>query len=141
LRELEVRLDRARAELARAEGDDRARGVVSSPQGSVDPAARSLLRVGGDVRAPRKISGASPEYPPIARAAGVGGVVILEVTIGPEGRVEDARVLRSIPLLDAAAMDAVRRWTFEPTLLNGTPVSALMTVSMGFTPSNEPRAN
>jgi len=60
-------------------------------------------------------------YPSIAQSARVQGVVIVEATIGPDGKVSDARVLRSIPLLDQAALDAVRQWVFTPTLLNGVP--------------------
>jgi protein TonB len=62
----------------------------------------------------------------------VEGVVIIEATISPDGRVQDARVLRSIPLLDAAALDAVRQWEYSPTLLNGTPVPVVITVTVVF---------
>jgi periplasmic protein TonB len=71
-------------------------------------------------------------YPPIAQSARVQGVVILETLIGANGRVEDARVLRSIPLLDQAALDAVRQWEFTPTLLNGNPVPVIMTTTVQF---------
>ena len=74
-----------------------------------------------------------PVYPPVARAAAVQGVVILELTIGEDGAVSDARVLRSIPLLDQAALDAVRQWRYEPTLLNGVPTRAIMTATVNFT--------
>jgi protein TonB len=70
---------------------------------------------------------------PIAPAAGVLGVVIIDATIGQDGKVKDARVLRSIPLLDQAALDAVRQWEFTPTLLNGVPVPVIMTVTVNFT--------
>jgi protein TonB len=66
----------------------------------------------------------------------VQGVVILEVIIGSDGKVQDARVLRSIPLLDQAAVDAVRQWEFTPTLLNGSPVPLVMTVTVQFTLGN-----
>ena len=71
-------------------------------------------------------------HPPIAQSARVQGVVIIEATIGPTGKVQDARVLRSIPLLDQSALDAVRR-EFTPTLLNGVPVPVIMTVTVQFT--------
>jgi periplasmic protein TonB len=58
--------------------------------------------------------------------------VIVEATIGPNGNVQDAKVLRSHPLLEAAALDAVRQWEFTPTLLNGSPVSVVMTVTVDF---------
>ena len=80
-----------------------------------------------------KIVDAAPQYPAIARAAHVQGIVILEATIGEDGAVRDVRVLRSIPLLDVAAIDAVRQWRFTPTLLNGEPVPIVMTVTVGFT--------
>jgi protein TonB len=58
--------------------------------------------------------------------------VILEAVIAEDGSVRDVRVLRSIPLLDAAAMEAVRQWRFSPTLLNGEPVPIVMTVTVAF---------
>jgi TonB family protein len=91
------------------------------------------LRVGGNVRTPRKIKDARPVYPQEARDARVQGVVILEMRIDPDGRVGSARVLRSIPLLDQAALDAVQQWEFEPTLLNGAAVAVVMTVTVQFT--------
>jgi TonB family protein len=74
-----------------------------------------------------------PKYPEAALAAGVQGVVILEVTIGPDGAVQETRILRSIPLLDDAAVSAVREWQFAPTLLNGAPIPIIMTVTVNFT--------
>ena len=58
--------------------------------------------------------------------------IILEATIGVDGSVTDAKVLQSIPILDAAAVDAVKQWRFEPTYLNGVPVPVLMTVTVSF---------
>jgi protein TonB len=89
--------------------------------------------VGGAVKPPTKMKHVSPAYPDIARSAGVQGVVILETIIGSDGKVADARVLRSIPLLDQAAIDAVMQWEFTPTLLNGQPTPIIMTVTVQFT--------
>ena len=61
------------------------------------------------------------------------GVVIIEVTLDTEGSVADTRVLRSIAMLDDAALEAVRQWKFTPTLLNGVPVPVIMTVTVAFT--------
>jgi protein TonB len=72
-------------------------------------------------------------YPAIARSARVGGIVILETTIAEDGSVQDVRVIRSIPLLDAAAVDAVRQGRVTPSRLNGQPVRVLMTVTVSFT--------
>jgi protein TonB len=102
------------------------------------PPARSAaisapLRPGGDIQRPTKIKDVPPVYPRIAQETRVQGVVIIEATIGPTGTVQDARILRSIPLLDAAALEAVRQWEYTPTLLNGMPVAVLMTVTISFT--------
>ena len=59
-------------------------------------------------------------------------MVIIEATIGIDGRVTNARLLRSVPLLDQAALEAVRQWTYTPTTLNGVPVPVLMTVTVRF---------
>jgi protein TonB len=72
-------------------------------------------------------------YPAVAQSARVQGVVIIEARIGPDGRVSNARVLRSIPLLDQAALDAVMQWEFTPTRLNGQPVPVIMTMTVQFT--------
>ena len=73
-----------------------------------------------------------PKYPPIAVDAQVQGVVILEATVGRDGRVEDVEVLRSIPLLDKAAIDAVRQWAYAPLLLNGQAERFVLTVTVSF---------
>ena len=91
------------------------------------------VRVGGNIKPPVKTRDAKPEYPPAARDGGVQGVVIMEATIGPAGDVVEARVLRGQPLLDQAALDAVRQWQFTPTLLNGVAVPVIMTVTVNFT--------
>ena len=91
------------------------------------------VRVGGAVKTPAQTKRVNPPYPPEAQAAGVQGVVIMEATIGADGKVTDVRVLRSIPLLDQTAMDAVRQWEYAPTILNGAPVPVLMTVTLNFT--------
>jgi periplasmic protein TonB len=90
------------------------------------------VRVGGNVRLPRRTVEAAPVMPDAARQAGVTGVVILEIVIAPDGSVRDAKILRSIPLLNQAAIDAVRQWRYEPTLLNGAPVPVIMTVTVNF---------
>src|SRR5438034_10420485 len=97
------------------------------------PPPPAPVRVGGNIKPPTKTRDVRPVYPSIAQSARVQGVVIIEATIGPDGRVQEAEGLRSIPLLDAAALDAVKQWTYTPTLLNGTPVPVIMTVTVNFT--------
>ena len=91
------------------------------------------VRVGFGVRAPQKLREVNPVYPPIAQSARMQGIVIIEATIDADGHVTNARILRSVPLLDQAAIDAVRQWEFTPTLLNGVPVPVVMTVTVNFT--------
>jgi protein TonB len=74
-----------------------------------------------------------PVYPAAAKAANVQGVVVLEIVIATDGTVKEGRVLRSIQVLDKAALDAVVQWMYEPTLLNGAPVEVIATVSINFT--------
>ena len=97
------------------------------------PPPPAPVRVGGNIKPPSKTRDVKPVYPAIAQSARVQGVVIIEATIGPNGAVQEAKVLRSIPLLDAAALDAVKQWQFTPTLLNGVPVPVIMTVTVQFT--------
>jgi protein TonB len=92
----------------------------------------AAVRVGGKIRPPTKIKDVTPVYPAAAKSAKVAGVVIVEATIGANGKVIAAKVLRSVPMLDEAALDAVRQWEFTPTLLNGKPVPVVMTVTINF---------
>lgn len=91
------------------------------------------VRVGGHIQAPRKIRHLVPEYPDLARRAGVAGVVILECVIARDGLVQSVQVLSGHPLLNEAAVRAVRQWAYRPTLLNGVPVEVVMTVTVRFT--------
>ncbi len=103
--------------------------AASRTDWSVDGA----LRIGGDIKAPKKIRDVRPAYPAEALAARVTGVVIIEARIGPDGSVTNAHVLRSIPMLDQAALDAAMQWKFTPTLLNGQAVPVIMTMTVSFT--------
>jgi len=109
-------------------------GAGFEPQAPPGPAAAATgpHRVGGLVEPPRRIRDVRPEYPPIARAAGIAGIVILDAVIDETGVVRDVRVLRPVPLLDEAAVTAVRQWRFAPTTLNGEPIPVVMTVTVRF---------
>jgi protein TonB len=106
------------------------------PSPALDPPAQKIVRVGAGVREPRRIAGGPPEYPLMARNAHVQGTVILEAVINDRGTIERVKVLRSVTLLDAAAIAAVQNWRYTPTLLNGAPVSVLMTITINFTLQN-----
>jgi TonB family protein len=107
--------------------------VAEREAADAGPWATGAIRVGGAVLMPTKTKHVNPIYPAVARSGKVQGVVILEALIGTNGKVTNARVLRSVPLLDQAAIDAVMQWEFTPTLLNGQPVPVLMTMTVQFT--------
>jgi TonB family protein len=118
--------ERAEAEAARKAKAAEARSAAM---------AKAPLRVGGQVRPPVRIKEVPPVYPSIAKSAQVQGDVVIEATIDEAGKVADARVVKSIPLLDQAALDAVRQWEYQPSLLNGVPTPVVMTVTVKFTRS------
>jgi TonB family protein len=105
------------------------RAAPFAPPSSLPPAP---LRVGGNIPPPQKTKDVKPVYPAEAMQGRAQGVVVIEATIGANGRVRDTVVRRSIPLLDQAAVDAVRQWEFTPTLINGVPTPVVMTVSVSF---------
>jgi protein TonB len=102
------------------------------PPSPPPPPPPTPVRVGGDLSAPRLVRRVNPEYPAVARQAQIEGVVILEAVVDGRGRVEDVKVLRGHPLLDAAAMQAVREWRYEPLRLNGQPTPFVLTVTVSF---------
>lgn len=93
----------------------------------------SPVRPGGDLKPPTKLRHVTPTYPELARRAGIQGVVVLECVIDPSGHVADVKVLRGHPLLESAAVDAVRQWLYASTRLNGVPVAVVLTVTVRFT--------
>jgi protein TonB len=122
-----------------------------SPEGAVGGALSGVpgAQVGGTVSGrgdqlwradqvagqPRRISGSKPIYPPLARARGIEGLVVLDAIIDRDGRVEEdgLKVARSVPLLDNAAIAAVREWRFEPGRdRSGAPVRVLLRVPIRF---------
>jgi periplasmic protein TonB len=104
-------------------------GVVGGIPGAPP---KEPVRVGGEVQPPKKLEDAAPVYPPTARAARVEGAVVLEAIIDSRGVVSEVRVLKSIPLLDDAALEAVKKWRYEATRLNGVAVPVVMTVTVQF---------
>lgn len=108
-------------------------GLAVQPEAPPPPPPVTPVRVSSGLRPPAKVKDVMPVYPDIAMRARVSGLVVLEATIDAEGRVTSVRVLRSVPMLDQAAVDAVRQWEFTPTRLNGVAVPVVMTVTVNFT--------
>jgi protein TonB len=90
------------------------------------------VRIGGNVREPKKLRHVAPIYPAAALAAGAEGDVIIEAVITRDGTVDRARIVQGVPLLDDAALDAVRQWLFSSTMLNDRPIEVLMNVRISF---------
>jgi periplasmic protein TonB len=97
------------------------------------PKPQGPVRVALLPESPRKTVDVHPIYPEVARAARVEGTVILEAVLDSTGRVTQLKVIRSVPLLDQAAVDAVRQWRYTPSTYGGRPVSVLMTITVRFT--------
>jgi protein TonB len=107
-------------------------GVVGGVLGGVVGEVEAPVRAIGEIKAPRLTKKVDPLYPEIARQARVEGVVIVEATTDIYGRVQNVKVLRSIPLLDQSAIDAVRQWQYEPMIINGRPRGVIFTVTVRF---------
>jgi len=96
------------------------------------PPPRGPVHVGGDIHPPALVRRVEPVYPAVALAAHVEGTVILEAIIDEDGSVQSVKLLRSIPLLDKAAVTAVEQWRYSPVMLNGSPVRVVLTVTVTF---------
>jgi len=133
-------------------------GGIDLPAGTLSPAVRGALdagaaarvappppaikapeekivrvRVGGLIKPPTPLYEPRPSYPTIARQARISGVVHLEALIGTDGSVRGVRLVSGHPLLVQAAIGAVRRWRYTPTLLNGDPIEVVMVIDVSFT--------
>jgi len=108
-------------------------GIVGGLPAAPPPAPAPVrLRVGGSIKEPRIVRRVAPVYPDIAAKARLAGIVILEAIISPSGHVTDVKVLRGVPMLDEAAVEAVRQWVYTPTLLGGIPVEIALVVTVNF---------
>jgi protein TonB len=94
------------------------------------------IRVGGQVQQARLINQPHPVYPPLARQARIQGTVRLQAIIAKDGSIVELQVISGHPLLVQAALDAVRQWRYQPTLLNGEPVEVVTTIDVVFTLSS-----
>jgi protein TonB len=115
--------------------------MVSAPPPPVPPppppppvavAKASPVRVGGVIREPRLIKIVNPIYPTLAAKARVTGTVVLEATVAADGTVDEIRVISGHMLLIDAAINCVKQWKYEPTLLNGTPIPIILTAKVTF---------
>ncbi len=112
--------------------DKKKKTTGAGPDQTEKGAAEDVIRATGDIKPPKLLKVVNPVYPEIARQSQVEGVVIIEATTDPSGRVANAKVLRSIPLLDQAAVDAVKQWVYEPIKVKGKPIGIVFTVTVAF---------
>ena len=106
-------------------------GMGNGPVVKAAPPKKIVVSSG--VMQSKAISQPSPTYPPIARAARISGTVVLAATIGKDGTIQNLRVVSGPPMLQQNALDAVRRWRYKPTVLDGVPVDVETTISVVFT--------
>ncbi|PYU48658.1 MAG: energy transducer TonB [Acidobacteria bacterium] len=110
-------------------------GVIGGMGGAPPPPKphqTGPLRVGGNVQAARILNRVQPVYPPLARQTRISGTVRLHAIIGKDGAITSLEVMSGHPLLQQAALDAVRQWRYQPTLLNGEPVDVDTTIDVIF---------
>lgn len=114
-------------------------GILGGVVGGAPPPPKEApkrIRVGGNVQQARLIAKPNPVYPPLARQARIQGTVRLQAIIAKDGTIAQLEVVSGHPLLVQSALDAVRQWRYQPTLLNGEPVEVSTTIDVVFTLSS-----
>ncbi len=121
-------------EITNGEAEQASRQLLlpAQPVPPPAPVAPEPIRRGGSLQQADLIHQVLPSYPPLARQARIQGVVVLEAVINKEGAIETLRVVSGHPLLNQAAIDAVKQWMYRPTLLNGEPVPVITTITVSF---------
>ena len=109
-------------------------GVGNAPPPPPPKAATpKRIRVGGQVESAKLIFQPKPEYPPLAKMARIQGTVRLEALISKDGSIANLKAISGHPLLLKSALEAVQRWRYQPTLLNGEPVEVVTEIDVNFT--------
>jgi protein TonB len=107
-------------------------GVVGGLPAEAPPPAPQAVRIGGKLKAPKRVYGVAPVYPELALQARLRGMVVIEAQIGADGRVTSVKIVRGAPVFDVAALGAVKQWRYAPLLLNGVPTPFILTVTVSF---------
>lgn len=114
-------------------------GIIGGVGSNLPPPPKEgpkRIRVGGQVQTAKLVNKVQPIYPALAKQARIQGTVRLQAVIAKDGSVVELQVLSGHPLLVQAALDAVRQWRYQPTLLNGEPVEVVTTIDVVFTLSS-----
>jgi protein TonB len=125
------------APAADSSGTGALSGIISSnvaPPAApeIRPDTEGPVKVGGNVKEPRLVSRAMPEYPLVAKESGIQGDVVMKTTIDAKGNVVNVQVVSGPQMLRGSAMAALRRWRYEPSTLNGQPIAVQMLVTIKF---------
>lgn len=112
-------------------------GIISSSPRTFIPAPptaapKAPIRVGGRIREPRAVSRPEPIYPALAKQARLQGDVVIDAVIDVNGNVVEMQVVSGHPLLIPSALDALKRWRYQPTILNEEPVPVQLLVTIRF---------
>jgi periplasmic protein TonB len=107
-------------------------GVVGGLPTEAPPPPAKVVRIGGQIKEPKRIRYVQPTYPDLAVQSRVSALVILEAEVDTRGHVRATKVLRGHPLFDEAAVEAVKQWRYQPLLLNGEPTGFVLTVTINF---------
>lgn len=99
----------------------------------VKAATPQRIKVGGNVQSAKLVRQPRPVYPPLAKQARISGVVKLSAIISKDGTIQHLEVISGHPLLVPAALEAVKQWVYQPTLLNGEPVEVQTQIDVNFT--------
>jgi TonB family protein len=105
----------------------------TQPEVITSAATTTRIQVGGNVQQTKLIQQPRPAYPPQAKEAGIQGLVRMNAVIGTDGHMKSLNVVSGDPALVPPAMEAVRQWVYQPTLLNGEPVEVATTIDVNFT--------
>jgi protein TonB len=97
------------------------------------PATPKRITIGGNVQQAKLVRQPKPIYPPLAKQARISGVVHLNAVISKDGTIQDLKVISGHPLLVPSALEAVKQWVYQPTLLNGEPVEVVTQIDVNFT--------
>ena len=103
------------------------------PPAKVAPVTPKRITIGGNVQQAKLVRQPKPVYPPLAKQARISGVVHLAAVISKDGTIQDLKVISGHPLLIPAALEAVKQWVYQPTLLNGEPVEVSTQIDVNFT--------
>lgn len=107
-------------------------GVVGGLPTDAPPPPPQMVRIGGKLKAPKRVHGVAPVYPELALQARIRGMVVVEAQVGPDGRVTSVKIVQGAPVFDEAALAAVKQWRYAPLLLNGIPTPFILTVTVSF---------